>query len=272
MDTDFPAQFKQYMRFCEYRNRALASGKLDLSGCNWIYPTTLLPLSVFIKESQKKVVVCWPSDEKVHRYFSTILGAKKDLKEKTYLPVVELPHKEGDADEMMKKLYELHADGKEYGGESAFKYVIGELMDNIYQHSCFDNAFVMAQRYSNKHFAEICLFDDGITIPGSLKKAGAVFGPDEHHFAIANAINGLSAKSSIERGFGLGSDIKLVTKGLKGEFLVVSGFGAVYVGKDGLKLFKLQEPHSLRGTLVSIRFAYPAKEVNIYEFIEARKN
>lgn len=265
MDVVLPEQIKEYLQFCEFKNKA-KNNELDLSCCGWFFPTQLLPLGVFIKEN-KNIKIIPPKSKSVSVYLSTI-RENKISEGKSYLPIMQLPSSESFVNESLKEFYKSNNLSKEYGGESAFKYTVGELVDNVYQHSGFKNAFVMAQSYQKKGFIEICFCDDGITIPGSLKKAGLVFGKDEHDKAIAEAINGLSAKKDKERGFGLWSNLNLVSKGLNGEFLVISGGGAVFVNKLGQKLFKLQTPNYFNGTLVSIRVRNQSKEVNLYDFVE----
>ena len=137
------------------------------------------------------------------------------------------------------------------------------MIDNIYEHSEFQNAIVMAQRYEQKKFVEICFFDDGIGIPGSFKKKGITI---EDHQTIVKAINGYSTKSE-ERGYGISSNLRIFTEGMDGEVLVVSGLGAVYIGKSLQKVYKLQDQHQLTGTMISIRISYPAKKVDLHDYI-----
>lgn len=162
-------------------------------------------------------------------------------------------------------MYKLHNNGVEYGGELAFKYLLSELTDNIYQHAEFENAFVIAQRYPKYGFSEICIIDNGITIFGSFKRKGYLFGED--YDAVAYAINGLSAKGR-ERGYGLGSNTRIFTAGLKGEILVVSGNGAVYASPNTQKIYKFRNIYSLGGTMVSIKIPFPAPKADIYEYLE----
>ncbi len=168
-----------------------------------------------------------------------------------------------EATKILESIFRLHGNGKEYGGETVFKYLVSELVDNIYEHSEFENALVMAQRYEKKGIVEICFFDDGVTIAGSFKKQGMIF---EDQQAIVEAVNGLSTKSK-ERGYGLSSNMTIFTQGMDGEILIVSGLGAIYAGKNRQKLYKLQEIHQLMGTLISIRIPFPAPKVNIYDFL-----
>ncbi|NOQ55959.1 MAG: ATP-binding protein, partial [Nanohaloarchaea archaeon] len=139
-----------------------------------------------------------------------------------------------------------------------------ELVDNIYQHSDFKNALVMAQRYENKKFTEICFFDDGITIKGSFLKNGIKFNDTE---AIIQALKGVSSKNK-ERGYGLSSNLNLFINGLGGEVLIISGIGAIYWSKTAQKIYKLPDIYKLKGTLISIRIPYPVKMVDIYDYID----
>jgi len=263
MLNDLPEQMKEYLQFCAFKSK-VKDNSLDLSCCGWFYPTQLLPLGVFIKEN-KGLKVILPKSKSVSMYLSTI-KENQVSEDKSYLPIIQLPSKEKLVNESLAKFYKLNNFSRECGGEAAFKYIVGELVDNVYQHSCFRNAFVMAQSDPKKGFIELCFCDDGITIPGSLKKAGMIFGEEEQ--AIVEAINGLSAKNDKERGYGLWSNLNLVLNGLNGEFLVISGNGAVFINKLGQKLFKLQTPNSFNGTLISIRVKNQSKEVNLYDFVE----
>ena len=43
---------REYLKFCELRNDALHTKKMDLSNIDWFYPTNLLPLCIFIKTNR----------------------------------------------------------------------------------------------------------------------------------------------------------------------------------------------------------------------------
>ncbi|MBS3058098.1 MAG: ATP-binding protein [Candidatus Diapherotrites archaeon] len=266
-ELEFPNQLNNFLTFCNLRNSAIESKSLDLQLSSWFYPTTLLPLGAFIKEKREQIKYIPPANQNVANYLSLVTGDLKAENEgKTYIPIINLPPKslESESGKLLGQIFKFYNNGKEYGGENAFKYLISELVDNIYQHSEFKNAFLMAQRYEKKGFMEICFFDDGITISGSFSKHGMVF---EDSDAILEAINGLSTKGK-ERGFGLGSNLKVFTQGLPGEMLIVSGKGAAFFkANEPTKLYILQDKYKLEGTLISVRIPYPVKEVDIYEFI-----
>ncbi len=259
-----PSVVNNYLLFCNYRERAKTTKTIDLSWCGWIFPTTLLPLGVFIREN-KSLKYLPPHNQNVANYVD-LVTKKVDLennKNKSYVPCVYLPRKRRDATDILECIFKLHKNGKEYGGETVFKYLVSELVDNMYEHSNFKNALVMAQRYDQKGFVEICFFDDGISIPGSFKEGGLIFDDEQ---AIIEAVNGLSTKNK-ERGFGLSSNMTIFTKGIGGEVFIASGLGAVYVGRNRQKVYKLQNNHILKGTLVSIRIPIPAPKVDIYDYL-----
>ena len=141
----------------------------------------------------------------------------ESLNRQTYLPVVGLPRLERDSQSILDRVYKL---GGDIGGKDAFRYLVGELTDNIYQHSMFKNALIMAQQYPKMSELHLCIIDDGITIGGSLRRTGMIL---DDHQAIIDALQGVSSKKDTERGMGLGTSLKLMTEGYKGRMLVVSG-------------------------------------------------
>ena len=259
-----PELVNNYLTFTNQRSQALADNKLDLSHCVFIYPTTLLPLGVFIK-THPKILYNPPHNQNVANYIFLVTGkiSIDQLENKSYVPCVPLPQTRTEAEKVLEYVFRLHHQGKDYGGESVFKYLVSELVDNIYQHSKFSNAYVMAQRYEQKKFVEISFFDDGISIPGSFRKQET---KADDSTLIIEAINGRSTKDK-ERGYGLSSNIRIFTEGLGGQILIVSGGGLVYLEKSSQKVYKLQEERRLSGTLISIRIPIPAKEIKLYDFL-----
>ncbi len=259
---EYPVLLKEYLDSCTLRENAIIYKKLNLSKVSWIYPSKLLSLVSFLK-NHKNMEIIYPMTESVQRYFKTALSGDMAYHKKIYLPMIQLPEKRNEANPIIEQLQHLCHNGKNLGGLMAFGYFLGEMIDNVYDHSQFAHAYVFAQMYPKMKFSEIALIDDGISIQGSYRKAGYVFNDAE---ALLKAIEGVSAKDK-ERGFGLRTNVRLFTEGLKGEFLVVSGGAALYVDQTNKKVFKLEPSQSLQGTLVCVRLSYPAKEVNIYDFI-----
>jgi len=209
-----------------------------------------------------------PSDSKVARYIKTVTNGSRfrlaKLFRKSYLPMVPLPHDSNEAMRILERIYELHNHGRYCGGENAFKYLMGEIVDNVYEHSEFTDSFVIAQKYINRGFMDVCFFDNGITINGSFRKHGEPFESDS--LAIGEALNGASTKGD-ERGYGLNTTARIYTEGIAGKILIVSGNGAVECYNQQQQSYQFGKAYQLEGTLVSVRMPYPAKEVNIYDFI-----
>jgi hypothetical protein len=260
----------EYLEFCDFRRTTIRSGVLDLRDLKWIYPTTLLPLGSMIRGAGKDLEYHPPGKEDVRGYIDHMIRIKPIAYSpgRTYIPIALLPSNGSNANEVVNPIFKFHSNGDNYGGEGAFKYFIWELVNNIYEHSDFSESMVMAQRYEKKGFAEIAFLDNGITINGSLKRAGK--GLDEDFEAISKAMEGLSAKKDQGRGYGLWSTARLCIEGLGGNMLIVSGAGAVYYeeARQLRKKYKLSQKYlRLDGTLISIRIPYPAKRVEVNEYV-----
>lgn len=264
----------EYGKFADLRHVARTTGRLDMGGVDWVYPSTLLPLTGFLVASRGKTLTYVPPpDANVADYIRLMIENPfpDRPRGKSYVPNNFLPRNQGKADPILSRVMKLQNDGRDIGGQSAFAYLIDELTTNIYEHSDFKNAMVMAQRYAKKAFVEVSFYDDGITIPGSLRKSGCRYSTDLD--AIKDAVNGRSSKEECERGYGLGTNVRMCTdiEGLRGRVLVVSGHGAFEYAqeKSEQRLYNLGEsPYSLEGTLISIRIPYPSKEVSVYDFTE----
>jgi len=254
---------REYLKLCKLRNNANNTGKLNLSDINWFYPTSLLPLGIFIKEEQEISVVP-PSDPDVLSYYNIITESRSEYStERTYLPIVQIPPSEHQRAKILEPV--IYANSDKIGGVNAFAYFVGEIVDNVYQHSKFSTAYIMAQKYPAKRFTEVSIVDGGISIPGAFENAGFEFEDTE---ALSKAINGLSTKRDKERGFGLGSSIKLLTKGLCGECLIVSREGGLIMDNEKKTLYKMDSNCMFKGTLVSVRVPFQDREVEIYDYIE----
>ncbi|MCE5295846.1 MAG: hypothetical protein LLG16_01930 [Euryarchaeota archaeon] len=254
-----------YLDYARVQSNFAETGIVDLGQLKWIYPTALLP-SIGLLANNPSSVYVPPKDPSAAGYIETMLekGIQYHPGAGSYVPVISLPEDERKLDPVLAEVYRLNNDGREYGGINAFKFMVGELVTNIYEHSDFDHAFIMAQKYPGKKFVDICFFDDGITIPGSLTRAGMIFG-DDWEF-IAQAVNGLSSKNVKERGYGLTTNVRICTEGLGARILIVSGKGVLYLDHSEQKAYNLRDEYKLSGSSISIRVPYPAKEIDIYAY------
>jgi hypothetical protein len=203
-------------------------------------------------------------------YVAHILRRGKDTTAgSTYVGPLYLPVSQGDCQPVLDALYELRSESRLFkDNEIAYKYVIAELIDNIYEHSGFQLASVMAQRYGRKGFVELCFFDDGITIPGNFERSGKKYRKEVHSNAIYEAMRGVSTKPDVGRGYGLSSNVELF-RDVGGEWLIVSGYGAIYLVRAQVIPYRLSSTNMLRGTLISLRVEDRTKSLNVFEHLEA---
>lgn len=260
-----PILVYNYKSFCDCIANFRKNGTIDLSEETWVPPGFALPLALLMSENPTAKVIL-PINHSTRSYLNTILNeAQTQDRTSTYVSLARLPIAEKESDDVLKRVYDVQKDDNSaFGGEIAFKYVISELVDNIYQHSKFRTALVLAQRYPTLGYLELAFIDNGITIHGSYRNYGLLFEPWE---AIVEALNGVSTKDS-DRGWGLRSSTEIFKDGLKGEILIASGGGAVFLDRNKILQYKLSEEQRLDGTLISMRVPYPCPLVSIHQYIQ----
>lgn len=252
---------KEYLKYCQFKKIALDTDTLDLSDTKWFFPTFLLPLGLFIKTHQD-INVILPKISKVSNYLKLIIKDTTRQAKKSYIPIIEIPPNAKLREKMLEIF--MFKESTHSGGQNAFSYFVGELIDNIYEHSKFSTAYIMAQKYQKMKFIEICILDNGISIPGSYENKGFKFTDVK---ALEEALKGLSTKSD-ERGYGLRTSLRLLTEGLDANCLIISRGAVLIKDKNNSFVHELEKFNRFNGTLISIRIPYKNKEVNIYDYIE----
>ena len=234
---------------------------MDLSGIDWFYPTGLLPLGIFIKE-QQDISVIPPTAPNVLKYYNIITrGKKKFSSGRSYIPIVQIPPNDYQREKMLEPLYTF--ENGHVGGHSVFSYFISELVDNVYQHSRFSTAYIMAQKYAKS--TEVGIIDNGISIPGAFENAWFEFNDFK---ALSEAINGRSTKSGEGRGFGLKTSLNIFTDALHGECLIISRRGGLIATEEKKTIYDMHNYYIFDGTLICARVPHIKGEVNIYDYIE----
>lgn len=255
-----PFLINEYVRYGDYVGDYQKNGKIDFSSLNFVNLTTLVPLCGLITSHVQDYIP--PKNDDVSMYVDTIISGTGSS---TYSPLVYLPKDKTKQEEALQMVYRLQRnDPLFFGGEDAFKYVVHEMTTNIYEHSNFSKATIASQKYISAGYVDLCIHDNGITIPTSLANKGYKLEP---HKAIAEAINGLSSKDA-SRGYGLRTSVRLCLEGLQGEILVVSGAGAVHFQGASKTLYSLTGSHVLQGTLISLRVPLATSKVDIYDYVE----
>jgi anti-sigma regulatory factor (Ser/Thr protein kinase) len=265
--SDYPQLVRNYLKYCGYRRMVDQTGKLDLTNITFFHPTTLLPLLILMQKIDDASIIL-PRNPDIANYIKIMKRQQTSQGQMTYVSM-QLTGQPQEKQIILDRINELGKDVEVVAkNPDAFSLIVYELIQNIYEHSGFKVAYVLAQKYPRISKLEICFVDDGITIPGSFEKIGLRYEKQEHHKAIHDALNGLSSKKEEGRGTGLTNVSRIVKEGFKGEMFLVSGFGAVYLaGSKEPVYYKLDEATSFSGTLVSIRAPLTAGKINIYNVV-----
>ena len=265
--SDYPQLVKNYLKYCSYRRMVDQTGKLDLTNITFFHPTTLLPLLILMQKIDDTSIIL-PRNPDIANYIKIMKRQQTSQGQMTYVSM-QLTGQPQEKKIILDRINELGKDVEVVAkNPDAFSLIVYELIQNIYEHSGFKVAYVLAQKYPRISKLEICFVDNGITIPGSFEKIGLRYEKQEHHKAIHDALNGLSSKKEEGRGTGLTNVSRIVKEGFKGEMFLVSGFGAVYLaGSKEPVYYKLDEATSFSGTLVSIRAPLTAGKINIYNVV-----
>ena len=264
----YPPLLISYLSFCKYRASYKKDGVLDLSEAGWFYPTTLLPLAELMNTFGPQLKYKAPKNRNANGYLSFIMSNPPQHKTDSYIPII-LADRLNDT--YVGQIYNLIC-GKQQQNmnqENTFKYIIGELVANIDEHSKCNRSIFMAQMYTKSGFLEAAFFDNGITIGGSFREAGIYNEKMNDADCLTSAIKGTSTKKEGGRGRGLPSTIKIL-KALNSDIWIVSGKGAIYLnGTDKYlkedRVYRLDDSLGLNGTLISFRIHPPINQVNIYE-------
>ncbi|MCL2142377.1 MAG: hypothetical protein FWH46_05865 [Methanimicrococcus sp.] len=229
-----------------------------------MYPTTLVPLLPYIESG-----VC--INENVKGYISSISNSI------TVNPPFVLEKIERGRD--YSKMQFLIKSLSPYHDISTLNFFFSELVDNIKQHSDFKNAFVMAQVYKKHKFIEFCLYDDGISIPTSLRLCNESFKSIEDCHLINYALNGVSSKTKEDyrRGFGMNSSARIIFDGYRGELFIASSDGSIHFksGERDPIIYSHktdEEYYRTKGTLIGLRIPYEGEKVFYHQYIDGGRS
>ena len=221
---------------------------LDLSSIEFLYPTSIAILSLFIKSNKPKRIIF--HNEDVLQYFHVIMYGNVS-NSKTYIPFIELSENQYNYDTKNNEVYNAI---RAWSGNiyEPLYYIINELRSNVDDHARHTNAYVLAQYYPKRRFVEVAIIDDGIGIPNSLRNAHKFVNTINDSDLIIKAIEGYSSKPEEGRAFGLGSSLHIAVERMNGEALVASIKGMIYLNNDSREML-ISDTGYIKGTLIGIR-------------------
>lgn len=253
-----------FTKFCRIKNSHDGDKEWLLTRHPFLYPTTLMPILDYIVSNHLNVQY----HPDVAGYVSTILPKNtinRPISRRTYIQIAELNPYNVSGIEVLDDVINLLS--KNYGGLDPLYYLLSELTSNIYDHSEFSRAFVMAQEYPKKEFTEICIYDNGISIPQCFQDYGYESRSDAN--SIYKAINGQSTKKDTGRGYGINTSTRMVLDGFAGEIFIASRNGAIEMNVDETRAYRCEGIYELSGTLVSMRL--PKKLIDYSEHIDGKR-
>lgn len=286
-DDKLSRGFLSAVRFCA--EVALnEDNNVDLSNVGFVTPTFLLPVRVYL--DKRPAEIKWMN---VNSYLTTMLfndgGIDASVMrntefrtlmekyiDKRYIPIIRFPTQEEGSDKRDVILSTIHAILNKQCGFAAnvdvgLRYVIGEIADNIIEHSHSPYGYITTQSYQSKGFTDICIADIGGTILGSYSENPRTAGIDTDVEALQSAVAGISTKNLPEaenRGFGLRTTIRMLTKGLGGEFLLASGGAAFAANPKNEQYIELPSGIKFSGTIIAFRVNHNFNSFNYLKYVE----
>lgn len=255
----------------------------------FLHPFFLLPLRLYKGQSDKNISM-GNINPNVDGYFNAIhfndlLEIKADTRldktlepylKKTFIPFckwnVSTNTKADEAQSILQKIIERQS-GAANGMEMPLSYFLGELIDNIEQHSESKYAYIFSQYLPNEGCIDLCIADEGITIYGSFIRAGKHIDKIKGNEAMAlqMANEGVSTKdrpSAENRGYGISVSRNMLVNGLGGAFFMLSGQAFHRHDKRGTDFVNLPEPIGWDGTVILLRIPIRIPNgFNIYKYI-----
>ncbi|MBE6500392.1 MAG: hypothetical protein E7Z80_07625 [Methanobrevibacter thaueri] len=246
---------------------------MDLSGYPFIAPPTLLPILQYMELHNIHKYI---PNLSMKSYLEKVLGKKKCTDTTIPLRKLRTFHYNdyfqvadnielylSDLTDEIVRLIHSSVDAQ------SVNVLFYEMLTNIYKHSHCNNAYILCQKYPTVNTIDICIIDDGISIPGSFEQEGIDFIDDSE--AIYDAINGKTADKEkyALHGRGLNTTANITSLGFGEEMLIASRNGVCTVNKRGVRTWKKNMPY-IDGTFVTLRIN-TNKIKNIYEYIKRRE-
>ncbi|WP_337860401.1 ATP-binding protein [Ferroplasma sp.] len=238
-----------YREYLKVMNKCFDAGLIDLGDYKFIDPEFLL--LIFPLLNNKNIKYKNPVSQLCSNYIDfNLKNYNQVLSDTNTIPVSTLNDKNYNA--ILKEIFniieknlKLPSNAKNLTG-----YMIGELFDNIEQHSGSSNNYLILQYY-DKLGLEISIYDDGIGIPGDFKIHGIRKKDDSE--CLEEAISGISTKGE-ERGYGLNTINNIISSNKGVEFIIISGQGIYHYLNNSKSIYNVEEKYKFNGTLISIIF------------------
>ena len=243
----------------------------DCSDIQFVSPLFIVSLMLYLKSCGKNVEIVNISqyldtvrfkkplkpDEISNQTFLSLMGCQEY---KSYIPVISFPassNRAKDKDAILTTIESILCSKLNIASNVSYglKYIIGEMVDNISEHSESERGYIFAQYYKTKKYFDLCIADEGIKLYGSFNKAGIEVEDDIEAMKAANkCMSSKNLPDAENRGYGIFTSKKMLITGLGGQYMMMSG-SALYL-KDNTTDQFLNMPNNLKfdGTIIALRF------------------
>lgn len=258
---------------------------IDCSEIYFTSPVFIISLMLCLFSCNKKVTIIntTPYLETIRFYYSiepdkisedafrTLLGKYLN---KTYIPVISFPafaSRAADKDAILTAIENLLCRQLKIENNvlNGIKYILGEMVDNITEHSESERGLIFAQAYPKKAYIDLCIADRGITLKGSFNNAGIEIADDVEAMQAANKrISSKNLPNAENRGYGIYTSKKMLISGLGGHYMMISG-SALYLKDSNMeKIIELPEGLKWNGTVIALRLPYQREEFSYTNYFE----
>ena len=261
--------------------------EIEIASIKFVTPLSITPVAALI--NKKSLKHTYQGENK--SYLETIHfpdGVEKIdsiQTQKTYWPIVHLRLKDLSKEEITRQLSTLHskylellkrniiADQRflELVTNNTFGFLLGEIFDNVEEHSQAENLYLFAQYWPKTNACEICILDDGQGLLGSLKSAGreVVDSQDALQKILEKGLSSKTEFGEMKRGTGIrNTRLAITNQEIQGEFFIMSGDAAfLHSVSHGEHLIKLSN-YFWEGTMIVMRLNRPITQFNLYNYVK----
>lgn len=260
--------------------------QIDFSHTNFISPVFALSLIVFLSKCGKHYSftnlneylsiiglgnggIC-PDKMRKSEFIATMEGYVK----KSFIPIINLPaNSDSDEKDIISTVVEsiiIRQLNIPSNVAIGLKYMIEETLDNISEHSESDRSYIFAQAHPSKGYLDLCIADCGVSLLGSYQRlSGNEIESDLEAIKAAN--RGISSKNLPEaenRGYGIYTSKKMLTEGLGGQYLLLSGDSFYFKTSERDSIYSLPDGLRWNGTIVAFRIPYNVEQFNYINYLE----
>lgn len=253
---------------------------IDLTSADWFTPAFLTPISVFynqLNSSGIEIDVRLPSHTGIRVYLGQIgfpSGSENPSQQyDNHLPLCKL-NTNSDSNPVetvgrkLRSILKEHYPDFSAGQVQGIGYPISEIVDNVDQHSECGYGSILVQNYKSKDYLDICIVDDGVSIPGKFDEYGIDYRSDEEalRMAMQGEVSTRDDEGHRHGGWGIRSTINLVCEGLNGKCLISSREGTI-TKECGSSPQSIVSSYSWDGTTFIGRIDIPDQDFNVIDYV-----